>query len=140
MPPRDAPAVAAPPSAASGRVTFGSFNNAAKINRHAIALRSQVLNAVADSTLLLKWRSFTDPLLQDRLRSAFGAHGINPARIRFDDHTPHEDMLRQYAEIDIALDPFPFSSGLTSCEAFWIGVPVMTLPARDPYHGRPMRS
>ncbi len=132
LPPRDAPAVAPAPSAASGRVTFGSFNNAAKINRHVIALWSQVLNAVADSTLLLKWRSFTDPLLQARLRSAFSAHGIDPDRIRFDGHTLHEDMLRQYAEIDIALDPFPFSGGLTSCEALWMGVPVMTLPGPRP--------
>jgi len=124
--------VAPPPSAASGRVTFGSFNNAAKINRHVIALWSQVLAAVADSRLVLKWRSFADPVLQARLRSAFAAQGVAAERIRFDGHTPHEDMLRQYAEVDIALDPFPFSGGLTSCEALWMGVPVMTLPGPRP--------
>jgi predicted O-linked N-acetylglucosamine transferase (SPINDLY family) len=83
--------------------------------------------------LLLKWRSFADPLLQDRIRSAFARHGIDAERIQFDGASPHADMLRQYDEVDIALDPFPFGGGLTSCEALWMGVPVVTLAGSRPF-------
>ena len=121
-----------PPSLESGITTFGSFNNAAKINNDVLALWAQVLAAVPDSNLLLKWRSYVDPILQGRTRFEFARHGIDPQRIKFDGKTEHRDMLSQYSQIDIALDPFPFSGGLTSCEALWMGVPVVTLPGTRP--------
>jgi predicted O-linked N-acetylglucosamine transferase (SPINDLY family) len=131
-----APAYAAdpapPPSLERGVTTFGSFNNAAKINDNVLALWAQVLAAVPDSSLLLKWRSYVDPILQGRTRFEFSTHGIDPERIKFDGKTPHGDMLAQYSEVDIALDPFPFSGGMTSCEALWMGVPVVTLPGSRP--------
>ncbi len=113
-------------------MSFGSFNNAAKINRHVIALWSRVLAAVPDGDLLLKWRSFSDPVLQARTRAEFAGHGIDPARLTFEGHCAHEDMLHRYRDVDVALDPFPFSGGLTSCEALWMGVPVVTLPGPRP--------
>jgi protein O-GlcNAc transferase len=121
-----------PPSAVCGLITFASFNNAAKINDAVIALWAGVLEAVPGSTLLLKWRSFADPFLQGRVRADFATHGIGGQRIRFDGATPHPEMLRQYGEVDIALDPFPFSGGLTTREALWLGVPVVTLPGARP--------
>jgi protein O-GlcNAc transferase len=97
-----------------------------------LALWAQVLAAVPDSNLLLKWRSYVDPILQGRTRFEFAKYGIDPQRIKFDGKTAHCDMLSQYSQIDIALDPFPFSGGLTSCEALWMGVPVVTLPGTRP--------
>jgi protein O-GlcNAc transferase len=125
--------VAQPPSANGSPTTFASFNNSAKLNDAVIALWARVLSAVRRSRLLLKWRSCADPLLQDRIRSMFARHDIDPERIQFDGASPHADMLRQYGEVDIALDPFPFGGGLTSCEALWMGVPVVTLAGLRPF-------
>jgi protein O-GlcNAc transferase len=119
-------------SSAGDRIVFGSFNNAAKINGKVLALWAKVLVATPQSELLLKWRSFADPLLQARIRADFATMGIDPTRIKFDGATPHEEMMAQYGQIDIALDTFPFSGGLTSCEALWMGVPVITMPGSRP--------
>ena len=126
-PAADAPAPAAPPSLRHRFVQFGSFNNTAKLNDGVIALWSRVLHAVPDSHLLLKWRTLADRSQQDRLSECFAAHGIAGNRLAFEGHEPHDRMLRRYADIDIALDPFPFGGGLTTCEALWMGVPVVTL-------------
>jgi predicted O-linked N-acetylglucosamine transferase (SPINDLY family) len=131
-----APAYAGPPAPppllTSGRVTFGSFNNTAKINPRVIALWARILERIPESGLLLKWRSYADPILQARTRNAFEQHGIDPRRVEFAGATPHTAMLAEYSRVDIALDPFPFSGGLTSCEALWMGVPVLTLPGSRP--------
>ena len=62
------------------------------------------------------------------MRQAFADRGIAPERIELRGISPHADLLKQYADIDIALDSFPFTGGLTSCEALWMGVPVITWP------------
>ena len=122
-----------PSSATDGVVTFGSFNNSAKINDAVIALWARVLATVQHSRLLLKWRSLGDPLLQTRIRGAFLSHGIDGERIQFEGAMAHTDMLRRYCHVDVALDPFPFSGGLTTCEALWMGVPVVTLVGARPF-------
>ncbi len=123
---------APPPSLENGVTTFGSFNNAGKINNGVIALWAEVLAAVPGSNLLLKWRSFADPILQGRTRFEFSRRGIDPQRIKFEGATSHRDMLSKYSQVDIALDPFPFCGGVTTCEALWMGVPVVTLPGTRP--------
>ena len=128
LPPVYAPEVAPPPVLRRGRITFGSFNRGAKINAEVIALWARILAAVQPSELLLKWKSFVDPIVQAGVQAQFAACGIDPQRIRFAGHSTHPAMLADYGEIDIALDPFPFCGGLTSCEALWMGVPVVTLP------------
>jgi protein O-GlcNAc transferase len=132
-PPDYAGEVAQSPSANGRRTTFASFNNSAKLNDAVIALWARVLAAVPRSRLLLKWRSFADPLLQERICWKFAQHDIDAARVQFDGASEHADMLRQYGEVDIALDPFPFGGGLTSCEALWMGVPVVTLAGLRPF-------
>jgi protein O-GlcNAc transferase len=132
-PPDYAPAVAEPPSAGGKPVTFASFNNTAKLNDAVIALWSRVLLAVPGSRLLLKWRSLADPVLRASIRRRFVRHGVAAERIQFDGATQHADMLRQYSDVDVALDPFPFCGGLTSCEALWMGVPVVTLVGSQPF-------
>lgn len=131
-PPRDAPAVAPPPSRLRGHVTFGSFNNLAKLNAHVVRLWAEVLNAVPDARLVLKWRSLDDEGVRRRLADAFTAAGVAEGRLELRGFSPHLDMLAQYADIDIALDPLPFGGGLTSCEALWMGAPIVTLAGDRP--------
>jgi len=124
-----APAEVAPPAfEKNGYVTFGCFNNTAKLNAKVIAVWAQILAAVPRSRLVLKWRTFQDEALCASVHQAFASHGIAPERVELRGASFHADLLKQYADIDIALDPFPFTGGLTSCEALWMGVPVVTWP------------
>ena len=120
--------VAPPPCAANGYVTFGCFNNTAKLNAGVYEAWAQILAAVPHSRLVLKWRTLQDAGLCRSVRDAFGKLGIDSERIELRGASFHVDVLKEYADIDIALDPFPFSGGLTSCEALWMGVPVVTWP------------
>jgi protein O-GlcNAc transferase len=131
-PPDYAPAVAPLPARERGQVTFGSFNNISKVTPSVIELWAAVLRAVPDSRLILKWRSLADAAECARLRQAFGAHAVAPERLELRGGTPHVAMLGEYGEVDIGLDPFPFCGGLTSCEALWMGVPIVTLPGTRP--------
>jgi predicted O-linked N-acetylglucosamine transferase (SPINDLY family) len=116
------------PMCQSGQVTFGSFNNPDKLTRDVIGVWAAVLRAVPQSRLLLKWATLADEGVRRRLSEAFAAEGIGSERLLLREKSPHAEMLTEYGDIDIALDPFPFSGGLTSCEALWMGVPVLTLP------------
>ncbi len=127
-PPVDAPAPAPPPSIKRGRVTFGSFNNLIKIGPEVAALWAAVLAAVPGSRLVLKWESLSDGGVRRRIGQLFAAAGVRAKALEFRGFSPHAEMLAEYGDIDIALDPFPFCGGLTSCEALWMGVPVVTLP------------
>lgn len=123
-----APDVSAAPHSDNGFVTFGSFNNTAKLNPTVIKLWSRILAGVSDSRLVLKWRTFNDGGLREQMHRDFASYGIAPSRVELRSHSSHQETLAEYADIDIALDPFPFSGGLTTCEALWMGVPVVTMP------------
>ena len=69
-----------------------------------------------------------DDALCDTIRQAFAKRGVDSDRIELRPASFHVDVLKEYADIDIALDPFPFTGGLTSCDALWMGVPVVTWP------------
>jgi predicted O-linked N-acetylglucosamine transferase (SPINDLY family) len=131
-PPDYAPAVVAPPALTRGHITFGSINNLTKVTAEVIALWSAVVRAVPGSRLILKWKSLADDAERRRLSEAFAAHGIEPARLELRAGSPHRESLAQYGDFDIALDPFPFCGGMTSCEALWMGVPIVTLPRSRP--------
>ncbi|MBI3707421.1 MAG: hypothetical protein HY246_07055 [Proteobacteria bacterium] len=131
-PPAYAPPVAPSPMLRRGQITFGSFNNLAKVTREVVKLWADVLRTVPASRLLLKWRTLGDAGEQARLQGWFGEAGIDASRLELRGNSPHHEVLAQYADIDIALDPFPFSGGLTSCEALWMGVPVVTWPRTRP--------
>ena len=80
------------------------------------------------ASMLLKYRGFDAPGAQQRLRDSFGQHGITGDRFLFSGQATAVEMMRTYAQIDIGLDPFPYSGGLTTCEALWMGVPTVTMP------------
>lgn len=124
-----APQAVAPPAfERNGLITFGCFNNTAKLNDGVFDVWAKVLAAVPDARLVLKWRTFNDAGFRDQVTQAFVGRGIAAPRIELRGPSFHADMLNEYADIDIALDPFPFTGGLTSCEALWMGVPVVTWP------------
>jgi predicted O-linked N-acetylglucosamine transferase (SPINDLY family) len=127
-PPPYTPEVAAPSARPGGAVHFGSFNNVAKIGPHVVRLWARVLDAVPGSRLILKWKELDQPKVRQRLSDAFAAAGIDPGRLELRPGSGHGEMFAQYADVDIALDPFPFGGGVTSSEALWMGVPVVTLP------------
>jgi protein O-GlcNAc transferase len=127
-----APAVSTLPAPERGHVTFGSFNNPAKIGPEVVALWARLLSRVPGSRLILKYRTvFEIPDVQRRLIGAFGAHGIEASRIVFaGGDLPRGQHLALVGEVDIALDPFPFNGCTTTFEALWMGVPVVTLAGR----------
>ena len=117
---------------AAGHVTFASFNNAAKVSPVTVSLWSKVLEAMPNSRLLLKSRSFADRETVDRLLGLFGKHGISPERLEFAGWLDSsESHLALYDRAHIALDTFPYSGCTTTCEALWMGVPVITLAGRE---------
>lgn len=120
--------VAQQPFEHKGYITFGCFNNTAKFNEKVFDVWARVLMAVPNSHLILKWRTFNDETFRRKIIKAFGQRGIDKERIELRGPSFHADLLKEYADIDIALDPFPFTGGLTSCEALWMGVPVITWP------------
>ena len=65
---------------------------------------------------------------RNRILDQFGAHGVEQSRLTLEGRSPHSELLGRYNDVDIALDTFPYSGGLTTCEALWMGVPVITTP------------
>ena len=131
-PPDYAPAVGAPPAPGSGHVTFGCFNNFAKINGQVIELWAEILRSVPNARLLMKTSALDVPVIRARLIEKFAAAGVSRRRIELAGRSPHAELLACYGQVDISLDPFPYSGGLTTCEALWQGVPVITWPGEFP--------
>jgi predicted O-linked N-acetylglucosamine transferase (SPINDLY family) len=132
--PKNSPEVGALPCHNEGRITFASFNNFAKINERVLALWARILAAVPHSRLLLLARSGPH---QDRTRTFLHAQGISPNRVEFigyetaiPSHNPAK-YLQRYAQVDIALDPFPYNGMTTSGDALWMGVPVVALRGKS---------
>jgi len=108
-------------------LTFGCFNTSSKITANVIALWARILEAEPGSRLLLRNATFDDPLAREQYIQAFAAAGIAAERVELRGGAPHLELLATYADIDVALDPFPYNGGTTTCEALWMGVPVVTL-------------
>jgi len=130
--PAYAPDVAPAPFRKNGHVTFGSFNNIAKTTDEVLRVWAEILRAAPAARLVLKWKTLSFAGERERLAAAFAAAGGDVARLDLRGPSPHAKMLAEYGDIDVALDPFPFSGGLTSCEALWMGVPVLTMPETRP--------
>lgn len=119
--------VAPLPALTNHRITFGCFNNLAKVNDTVIALWARVLAAVPDSRLLLKAWQFSEARLRQKMLDRFAAHAVATERLILEPPGTRAEYLAAYGNVDMALDPFPFPGGTTTVEALWMGVPVLTL-------------
>ena len=129
--PELSPQPSAPAMRPDGAVTFGSFNNTAKIVDHTLDLWAGALLAVPDSRLLLKSASVAQASVSANIRAYLEARGVAPARVDFYPRCADDgEHLRMYHQVDVALDTFPFNGATTTCEALWMGVPVVTLRGR----------
>jgi len=135
-PPRDAPAVGPLPADTAGHVTFGSFNNMAKTVAPVVACWAELLRQLPGSRLLLKNEGLCDAAARARLRERFAALGVEPERVELLPTVPgRATHLELYQRVDIGLDTYPYNGTTTTCEAMWMGVPVVTL-AGDRHAGR----
>ncbi|MBP7142413.1 MAG: tetratricopeptide repeat protein [Opitutaceae bacterium] len=126
--PADAPEPDVSIAPDSGATVFGSFNQILKVTSSTVRLWASVLRRVPDSRLLLKTRSLGDNETRSRVIALFKEEGIGSDRIDLLPAMPSRaEHLASYKRIDIALDTFPYSGGTTTCEALWMGVPVVTL-------------
>ncbi len=130
-PPAEAPEVAPLPAARRGFVTFGAFHNLAKINLRVAACWAAILGRAAGARLLVKSAALSDAGARERLARLLAEAGVPLERVEMRGHVAGlRDHLGCYAEVDIALDSFPYAGTTTTCEALWMGVPVVTLVGR----------
>ncbi|OJU09222.1 MAG: hypothetical protein BGN86_16765 [Caulobacterales bacterium 68-7] len=121
------------PALALGQITFGSFNNPARISDATIANWSRILNGRPSSRLLLKYGYYADPVLRRVMQAKFAGHGVDPSRIVFAGHSTGADYFASFGTVDLALDPSPCPGGTTTCDSLANGVPVLTLRGDDFY-------
>jgi predicted O-linked N-acetylglucosamine transferase (SPINDLY family) len=124
-PPQEAPEPALP--ADDAPITFGSFNNAAKIGPTSIDLWARVLKAVPGSRLLLKSQTLSDAAGRARIERRFVEAGIEASRLELVAYSKtRQEHLELYRRVHVALDTTPYNGTTTTCEALWMGVPVIT--------------
>lgn len=129
--PPPAPEVSPLPSAAAGAITFGCFNNFSKLGAGLLGTWAELLSELPNSRLLLKNQALNDPAVLEGVARFFAERGIDPGRLRMGGWEKEEtNHLARYAEVDVALDTFPYNGATTSCEALWMGVPVVSLAGR----------
>ncbi len=115
-----------PPSLRAGYVTFGCLNNFSKVNDPLLDVWARVLRAVPDSRLLL-----LAPRGEAR-RRVMRRLDVSQERVEFADFEPRQRYLETYRRIDLCLDTFPYNGHTTSLDAFWLGVPVVSLCGQTP--------
>jgi predicted O-linked N-acetylglucosamine transferase (SPINDLY family) len=124
----DTPPVSPAPILTSGTPTFASFNNVAKLSRRCVGLWAQVLSRVPGSRLLLKAQRLSDPGVSAAVNALLADAGIDPARVELLPPTATtREHLASYARVDIARDTFPYNGTTTTCEALFMGVPVVAM-------------
>jgi predicted O-linked N-acetylglucosamine transferase (SPINDLY family) len=128
LPPEEFPPVAPVPSLATKHITFGCFNSLTKINALLISWWSDILAAVPGSQMFIKGPALDDPGTRNDLLELFAGYGIAAERLIVQGVTgTRTDHLARYTLVDVALDSFPYHGTTTTCEAMWMGVPVITL-------------
>jgi protein O-GlcNAc transferase len=121
------PEPAPPPSVERGYVTFGCFNNPVKVTREVVAVFGRILRDLPESRLMLKYSTLADPALRARYLGWLAEEGIAEARVDIAGSSPLPRFLECFHQIDIALDPFPYSGETTALHSLWMGVPLVTL-------------
>jgi predicted O-linked N-acetylglucosamine transferase (SPINDLY family) len=135
FPDREAPVVGRLPALTRKHVTFGSFNNLAKVSNEVISIWSKILKATPNSRLIMKTLSFRDEVTRQRILNIFRENNISEERIALLPPDLSPKHLESYNLLDLGLDTFPFNGLTTTCEAMWMGVPVVTLVGTA-YHSR----
>jgi hypothetical protein len=126
-PPSEAPPVAPTPAASKGYITFGSFNNLAKINDSVLRAWCRILLAVPNSRMLIKCKPFASPTVCAKIWKRFGEFGVESDRVDLVSLLPTtSEHLDSYSNVDISVDTFPYAGTTTTCEALYCGVPVVT--------------
>ncbi len=133
-PPEGAPEPARLPEP-DGAVVFGCFQRAPKLNEPLLALWARIADALPDARFLLRYGCYAERQTQRVVLEMAKRAGLDPARLVFEGGGSVSDMLAAYARIDVALDTRPYSGGVTTLEALWMGVPVVTWPG-DTFAGR----
>lgn len=130
VPPSEAPVVAPTPALAKGYVTFGSFNNLAKVNDRVLQCWCRILHGVPHSRMLIKCKPFASPTVCAKMWARFGELGIDSDRVDLVSLLPTtSEHLDSYSNVDIAIDTFPYAGTTTTCEALYCGVPVVSFCA-----------
>jgi protein O-GlcNAc transferase len=111
----------------TNKITFGSLNHLPKLNDEVIATWAEILNRAPDSDLLLQCGAFSEDSVRSIITKKFAQHGIEAVRLILYGPQNFTQAMGRYDEIDIALDPFPYNGGTTTCHALWMGTPVITL-------------
>lgn len=134
-PPEKAPEVPPLPSATGGRFTFGCFNRPAKLNEEVGKAWARILEEVPDSRILMVYGGLGEASTRDAIYGVLGRGGVPRERIELVGESEQPKLLEAYGEVDLALDPFPYSAGVTTLEAMWMGVPTVTFVG-DTFAGR----
>ncbi|MDL0434021.1 FkbM family methyltransferase [Marinobacter sp. TBZ242] len=126
-PPANLPEINELPAKRNGYITLACFNNPTKLNKVTLREWAEVMRQLPDSRLLLKGRPYASEAFCERIYRQMEDGGISRERILIEGPGTNYELLQAYNQADIALDPWPYSGGLTTCEAFIMGLPVVTM-------------
>jgi len=127
-PPFNTPPVSKLPALDKGYITFGCFNNLAKLATPVIEAWTDILLSMTDAKLMIKYSGLGSANIRRALLQRFARHGIEEKRIiLLGRDASRYEHLQRYSDIDIALDVFPYNGTTTTCEALWMGVPVISI-------------
>lgn len=128
VPPPYAPSITSLPAIKNRHITLGCLNNPAKISTELLSEWAMLMHQLTDSRLLLRGIQYESEDFCRRIWEEMSQHGIDESRVILEGPAKHREFLETYQRIDIALDTWPYSGGLTTCESLLMGVPVVTLP------------
>jgi FkbM family methyltransferase len=131
-PPKETPIVAKLPALKTRQITFGSFNNLAKVTPEVIVLWSAILAEVPNARMIVKSKALADKNTRQRIQEMFVKNGVSATQINLTGFAPSfAEHLELYNSVDIGLDTFPYNGTTTTCEAMWMGVPVIVLAGQS---------
>ncbi|MBQ9578802.1 MAG: hypothetical protein IJR28_04650, partial [Ottowia sp.] len=125
LPQDNTPPLGEAPALKNGYITFGSFNQCAKLGAPCLNLWARLLASIPDSHIV--FASIAPGRPRQRILDIFAAHGVEASRLAFQERVPWNEYLQSYSRVDIALDSWPYTGATTSCDALLMGVPVLTL-------------
>lgn len=126
----DSPYVNELPALGNGYVTFGSLNQQPKLNPELLSWWAETLRKIRGSKLVIQNSAVHMPEVRQQVLDQFKSLGIDPSRLSFSKYEKVPVYLKSYHDVDIALDTFPYNGGTTTCEALWMGVPVISMSGK----------